>query len=287
MLEGLDKDWKMADRRNNQAVYSYIPGGTYTLRVQAINEEGEFGEETQLRIRVTPPFWKSWWFFTGVILALAGILYWLDRERMQRKEAIQDMRADISGNLHGEINTALNHINILSEMARLKSTKDPAKSEEYIEQIHTKSHNMIIAMDDMLWSLDPQNDNMQKTVERMREYIEALNNRHGTYIDMIIDRNVEQLKLNMKLRHDAFLLFKEGIHNLVQTGITICHIHIGLEKQQLIFTMQFDTECCDMQKLNNLFLRHDMEKRIESMNADMNVDVHKNNTMVILKVPLG
>jgi hypothetical protein len=30
-----------------------------------------------------------------------------------------------------------------------------------------------------------------------------------------------------------------------------------------------------------------MEKRIESMKADMNVDVHKNNTMVVLKVPLG
>ncbi len=286
MLEGLDKQWKYAER-SNKAIYSYLPGGTYTLRVQALNEDGQYGPETQLRIRVTPPFWKSWWFLSAVVLALAGLLYWFDKERMKRKQAIQKMRSDISGNLHSEINTALNNINILSEMARLKSGKDPVKAEEYIEQIHTKSHNMIIAMDDMLWSLDANNDNMKKTVERMREYIEAMNNRHGAYIDMLVDRNVEQLKLNMKLRHDAFLLFKEGVHNLVQTGITICHIHIGLEKQELIFTMQFDTECCDMQKLNNLFHRHDMEKRIDSMNAEMDVQVHKNNTMVLLKIPLA
>ena len=121
----------------------------------------------------------------------------------------------------------------------------------------------------------------------MQEYIEALNNRHGAYIDMIIDKNVEQLRLNMKLRHESFLLFKEGIHNLVQTGISICHIHLAQEKQQLVFTMQFDTESSDIQQLNNLFHRHDMEKRIDSMNAEMDVQVHKNSTMVVLKIPLS
>jgi ligand-binding sensor domain-containing protein len=287
MLEGLDKDWKYADPRTNQAIYTYLPGGTYTFRLQSGNEEGQFGNETLLRLRVTPPFWKSWWFFTGIVLLIAFVLYLLDRERMNRKRAMQEMRADISNNLHGEINTALSNINILSEMARLKAEKDPLKAEEYIEQIHNKSHNMIIAMDDMLWSLDPRNDNMKKTVERMQEYIEALNNRHGAYIDMIIDKNVEQLRLNMKLRHESFLLFKEGIHNLVQTGISICHIHLAQEKQQLVFTMQFDTESSDIQQLNNLFHRHDMEKRIDSMNAEMDVQVHKNSTMVVLKIPLS
>ena len=47
---------------------------------------------------------------------------------MRRKAAMQKMRSDIAGNLHEEVNTALNKINILSEMARLKSEKDPVKS---------------------------------------------------------------------------------------------------------------------------------------------------------------
>lgn len=286
MLEGLDKDWQYA-QEGAQAIYSYLPGGTYTLKLQALNEEGEYGEETRLRIRVQPPFWKSWWFFSGVVLIIAGVLFWLDRERTRRKKALQDMRTDISSNLHGEINNALSNINILSEMARLKAEKDPAKASEYVEQIHTRSHHMIIAMDDMLWSLDPQNDNMQKTVERMREYIDALNNRHGVYIELEVERRVEQVKLNMKLRHDAFLLFKEGILNLVQAGVDICHIHFSLEKSKLLFLMQFDTERADMQQLNNLFQRHDMEKRIEALNAAMEVKVQKNATLVRLEIPVG
>ena len=86
---------------------------------------------------------------------------------MRRNEALQRMRTDIADNLHQEINTALSNINILSEMAKLKTEKEPHKSREYFEQIHTKSHNMIIAMDDMLWSIDPENDSMSKTAERM------------------------------------------------------------------------------------------------------------------------
>jgi hypothetical protein len=273
--------------KNNQVIYSYLPAGSYTLLLQSLDGEGRTGKEiTRIRIKIDPPFWNSWWFYSLLALVTGGAFYWFERERTRRKQAIQKMRADISNNLHGEINTALNNINILSEMARLKAVKDPLKAEEYIDQIHDKSHHMIIAMDDMLWSLDPENDSMQKTVERMREYIDALNNRHGTYIDLLVEKNVEQLKLNMKLRHEAFLLFKEGIQYLVLAGITICHIHIALEKPLLIFTMQFDNESSDMQQLNNLFRRQDMEKRLEAIRGELDIEIHKSNSLITLKIPV-
>ena len=197
------------------------------------------------------------------------------------------MRSEIAGNLHEEINTALNSINILSEMAKLKADKDPSKAKEYFEQIHLKSHNMIIDMDDMLWSINPHNDNMQKTTERMREYVDSLKHRYGVNIDMLVDKNVESMTLNMKLRHNAFLLFKEGIKSLVEAGAENCSIHIGCEKNNLLYTMQFDNEGCDMQKLNNLLHRQDMEKWIDSINADIDVQVHKSTSIFMLKVPVS
>jgi signal transduction histidine kinase len=124
---------------------------------------------TRLIIKINPPFWKSWWFYGALILLAGGLLFWFDRERMKRKEAMQQMRTDIAGNLHEQVNTALNNINVLSEMARMKADSEPEKSKEFIEQIHSKSHNMIIAMDDMLWSISPENDSMQKTVDRMQD----------------------------------------------------------------------------------------------------------------------
>lgn len=286
MMEGLDKEWKMAGKEN-QAIYSYLPPGKYKFMLQTLDAEGKINDVFfSVNIRVNPPFWKSWWFFSLLAIAIGSLLFWLDRERMQRKEAIERMRSTIADNLHSEVNTALNNINILSEMARLKADKDPEKSKEYIEQIHTKSHNMIIAMDDMLWSLDPGNDSMEKTTSRMREYIEALRNRHGVNIDIAVDKKVETLELNMKLRHEAFLVFKEGIKNLVMLGAANCHVYIRSEKNNLLFTTLFESDKCDMQQLNNLLHRQDLEKRLEQMRATIDVDLHKSHSAITLRVPV-
>lgn len=285
-MDKIDKDWQSADN-NNQAVYSFLPNGTHTFRMRLMDEEGRFIEQaTKLVIKMNPPFWKSWWFYSLLILAGVAIIFWLDRERMKRKEAMQEMRTGIADNLHKEVNTALNNINILSEIAKLKADKDPEKSKEYIEQIHAKSHNMIIAMDDMLWSISPDNDNMSKTVERMKEYLDALNNRNGAEIDILVDKNVEALSLNMKLRHESFLLFKEAVKSLIYAGAQKCNIHISYEKPKLQFTMQFKNDCCDMQQLNNLLQRQDMETRLKTIKAQLDVQVHKSSSIFVLLVPV-
>ena len=220
-------------------------------------------------------------------VAVAFVLYWLDRQRTKRKEAMQKVRTDIANGLHQEVNTALNNINILSEIARLKSDKEPQKAKEYIEQIHSKSHNMIIALDDMLWSLDPENDAMEKTINRIKEFTEALMQRHSVVIELLIDKKVERLELNMKLRHEAFLLFKEGLRSLVEAGTTLCIVHLTSDKAKLLFTIEFDNEGCDMQKLNNLLQRRDMEARINNLGAKLNVQLHKSKSVFLLQLPMG
>jgi ligand-binding sensor domain-containing protein len=287
MLEGIDKEWKRGNELNH-AIYNYLPPGKYTFKVKAENPDGLSSKNiTALVIRVYPPFWKSWWFYAILALCAIILLYGFDRERMRKKEAIHKMRSEIAGNLHQEINTALSNINILSEMAKLKAEKDPHRSKEYFEQIHTKSHNMIIAMDDMLWSINPENDSMSKTAERMTEYVDALKNRHQVNIDILVDKNVESLELNMKLRHDAFILFKDGIKTVIQAGAKNCKVHIGFEGSMLLYTMQFDNKGCDMQQLNNLFNSHDMENRLTSINARLKVQVHKSSSLFELELPVA
>ncbi|MEI9911526.1 MAG: hypothetical protein WDO71_18865 [Bacteroidota bacterium] len=75
-------------------------------------------------------------------------------------------------------------------MARIKADKEIDRSKEYIDQISNKSHNMIIAMDDILWSIDPDNDTMEKSLLRMMEFADALKNRHGASIEIILDKKV-------------------------------------------------------------------------------------------------
>jgi signal transduction histidine kinase len=218
MLEGIDKEWKKAGK-TNVIEYNYLPPGKYVLKATCFEENGKHGEITAINIYIAAPFYNTWWFYSLVALTIVGLLYWFDRERTKRKEAVQKTRSNIAGQLHEEINTALNNINILSEMARLKAESEPEKAVQFIEQIHGRSHNMIIAMDDMLWSIAPENDSMSKAVDRMSEYIDALNNRHGIKIEMQADEKLNSLKPDMQLRHEAFLLFKDSIKSLVDAGV--------------------------------------------------------------------
>ena len=285
MLEGMDKEWKKAGK-TNMVEYNYLPPGNYVLKATCFEENGKHGEITAVKIHVAAPFYNTWWFYSLIALSLVGLLYWFDRERTRRKEAVQKTRSKIAGQLHEEINTALNNINILSEMARLKAESEPEKAVQFIEQIHGRSHNMIIAMDDMLWSIAPENDSMAKAVDRMNEYIEALNNRHGIKIEMLADDKLNSLKPDMQLRHEAFLLFKDSIKSLVDAGVRNCQIHLSTEKSQLLYSMQFDTGTCDMQQLSNLLQRQDMSKRIDALHAKLTVTPHRNSMLMELKVPV-
>ncbi len=285
-LEGLEKDWTLADK-NQQAVYSYIPPGSYTFRLKVLDEEGnESSHISEMRIKVNAPFWKATWFYSLLALTLGGLLFWLDRERMNRKEAIQKMRSDIANDLHQEVNIALNNINVLSEMANLKAFKEPEKSKEYIEQIHSRSQNMMIAMDDMLWSIKPENDNMAKSIDRIKEHIDALRNRFGVKINLLVDQRVEALKLNMKLRKNIFWLLRSGSTNVIRSGATDCNIYIGVQKQTMLYTLEFNSSKMNMVQTNNLLQRQELADKLKEVNGVLNSRLQNTRSSIELTIPI-
>ena len=286
-LDPIDKEWIIADK-NNQAIYSYLPPGRYVLKFKTIDSEGHTEiSPLSLVIRIDPPFWKSWWFYSLLVLLAGGLLFWLDKARMQRKETMQKMRSNIAGNLHEEVNTALNNINILSEMAKLKAETEPQKSKEFIEQIHSRSHNMIIAMDDMLWSISPDNDSMEKTVARMQEFIDAQNNRRSVNISMLVDGKVKLLKLDMQLRHELFILFKETIRILVNASAVDCKIHVAMDKSNLLYSLYFNNTACNKPQLSVMLQKLEDNKYVVPLKARVELQSHGNNCTLLIKMPVA
>lgn len=285
MLEGIDKTWKPAGK-SNIIEYNYLPPGKYILKLTCVGENGAASEITSLTFRIAAPFYRQWWFYSLLALIVSGLLFWLDRERLQRKEAMQKMRSDIAANLHQEINTALSNINILSEMAKIKAGKDIEKSKEFIEQIHGKSQTMMIAMDDMLWAISPENDSMEKSVVRMQEFIDATNNRYGSHIEMLAEEKVKLLQLNMHLRYEAFVLFKDAINGLLKAGIRNCNIHMRIEKQQLLYIIECRHNGSDIQQLQYFLNRQEFKDRLQALHATIETEVYKSVSVLRCSIQL-
>ncbi len=286
MLKGIDTTWR-AVGENNQIVYPYLPPGTYTLLLKAVNGEGaESKTITSVNLDVNKPFWLTWWFYSLFVLVAGAVLFWLDKERMERKETLQAMRSNIATNLHKDISTALSDINVLSEMAKLKADKEPQKSIEFIEQIHSRSGNMMTAVEDMMWAIAPENDSMQKALDRLKERVDALCNKHNVSIDLLIDKKVETLNLNMKQRQDIYWFLKNGITNITHTGAANIRMHLALEKMMLVYTLEFDNSNMDMLQFNNLIQRKELADKLKEVDGVVNMSTIKTNSVIELKVPV-
>jgi ligand-binding sensor domain-containing protein/DNA-binding CsgD family transcriptional regulator len=72
-MEGLSGEWVHTDAEKRVASFSGLEPGTYTFRVKGCNNDGIWNEQgAAIRVVIAPPFWKTWWFAS--LLLLAGVL---------------------------------------------------------------------------------------------------------------------------------------------------------------------------------------------------------------------
>ena len=73
MLEGFDKDWNYVDSSRRFATYTNLKHGSYTFRVKASNNDGIWNETGKsIRIIITPPWWRTWWFYSLITICILG-----------------------------------------------------------------------------------------------------------------------------------------------------------------------------------------------------------------------
>ncbi len=92
MLEGADKNW-IYSRQVNTASYSGLKPGTYTFKVKAANNDGLWGNETVLKIIITPPFYARWWFIALCGLVAGSFVYAWNRFKVGQAKKEEKLKA--------------------------------------------------------------------------------------------------------------------------------------------------------------------------------------------------
>jgi signal transduction histidine kinase/ligand-binding sensor domain-containing protein/CheY-like chemotaxis protein/AraC-like DNA-binding protein len=126
-LDGFSKNWLTTDGNARKATYTNLDAGTYTFRVKAADEDGQWYErEATLKIVILPPFWKTPIAYIAYVLALIGILliarrmvirkararFALEQERRETKRLheIDLMKIRFFTNMSHELRTPLSLI---------------------------------------------------------------------------------------------------------------------------------------------------------------------------------
>lgn len=96
-LEGFDSEWNHIGGKTT-ATYTNLDHGNYTFKVKASNNEGVWNENiAALPLRIRPPFWKTWWAYTGYII-LSVLLFLVMRKfallRISERNALREERLE-------------------------------------------------------------------------------------------------------------------------------------------------------------------------------------------------
>jgi signal transduction histidine kinase len=290
-MDGLEDNWRMITSGTLRATYSYLPPGHYIFKVRAQNINGvSSAGVTAFRLFVKPPFWRNYWFVCTILFFIAILIYTLHKMRVNKLLAVEKIRNKVARDLHDDMGSTLSTINILSAMAKSKLNNDAVKTSEYISKISENSQRMMEAMDDIVWSIKPANDSMQRIAARMREFATSVLEAKNIEPEFIFDEKVYDVKLDMEARRDFFLVFKEAVNNAAKySNATHVTVRLATEEKMLLMNVTdngagFDVPAAAMAG-NGL---GNMQKRADALNAKLVIQSQPGNgTIVKLSVPVN
>lgn len=225
-LEGHEVGWSAPTERRN-ASYSKLPPDNYRLHVQASNEDGVWNTSGAiLEILVLPPFWKTWWFRTLVVVALlgsvAGIVYLISTQKLQRQlallrqqEALERERARIARDLHDQLGANLTQVGLLGEMV-IEDKNLPAEIESHAQQICQTARTTSDALDEIVWAANPSNDTLEGLVNYACKYAQDYLSLADLRYRLDVPPTLPAINIPPELRHNVFLAFKESVNNVVK-----------------------------------------------------------------------
>ena len=98
-LVGLERNWNYI-KNQRSVTYRYLPPGDYTFKVKAANQDGIWFENyATLKIKVLPPWYKTWWAFLSYFLIAAALIYYYllyrsNQARLKYEVKIAQMSAE-------------------------------------------------------------------------------------------------------------------------------------------------------------------------------------------------
>jgi len=299
-LEGHETSWSEAgDERVVR--YPRLPPGRYRFHVQACNEDSLWSgaDAAVLSVIVQPQFWQTGWFRASVILCLlgivAGVVRHLSTQKLQRQlqtfrqhEALEKERARIARDLHDQLGANLTQVALLGEMAEADK-EAPAEVESHAQQISQTARETTRSLDEIVWAVNPANDTLDGLVNYACKYAQDYLALAGLRYRAELPAQLPAIPIPPEIRHNAFLAFKEAVHNVVKHAqATEARIRMRLESGQFVIEIEDNGRGTGSQASpqNRNGLRN-MRKRMEDIGGSFEMGAApERGTVVRLTVPV-
>lgn len=204
-IEGLDQE--LASSNSNSLIINYLPIGEYTITASYYTRNGGWSmKQPVLHVVITPPWWKTGWFYVVlyILLALAvyGIVYYFYRKKKakQRQEIVRlknkmyEEKINFLTNISHELRTPLTLI--CAPLKRIINRESDGKEVEMLlVPIYRQAYQMKSIIDMVLdvRKLEEGKDMLHILPHSLNEWIRTVGDKFaGEY-------NVKGIKLEYEL----------------------------------------------------------------------------------------
>jgi signal transduction histidine kinase len=191
----------------------------------------------------------------------------LDRQLMLERE-----RARISQDMHDDIGASLTRISMMTEM--VKNREDVGHgARQWLGQISGTSRGLMEEMNQIIWALNPKNDNLEGLVAYIRrfafEYLEPANIK----CDFYLPEKLPETALTVETRRNIYLVVREALHNVVKhSGATGVDIRLSMVDGRFSISVKDNGKGFDPGKLefpgNGLV---NMRKRMKDIGGEISI----------------
>ena len=269
ILEGQNNEWSPITEYNH-VEYNLKPGD-YKFKVAARDGDGIWSiTPAAFHFIIRPPFWATWWFIMLIAIAVALAAYGAYRYKLNQALAVEMLRNNISTDLHDDIGSTLSSISILSDMA----LTEPSNTQmlDMIKDIRDNSTSLLEKMDDIVWSINSNNDTLENLIVRFRRFAASLLEAKNIEYTIDVTPAIKNLKLSMSFRRHIYLILKETINNLIKySNCTKVFIGVLYKDGHLEITVQDNGIGFDASSVHYGNGLLNMKQRAKHMNAVINI----------------
>ena len=287
--------------------------GTYAS--QSVNQnvtsfELLLNSPADITVLARPPWWtleKLLVILGALACVLAGTVLWItqlhrkvafrtaeleiqirERQRVEQQHAMEQERGRIARDLHDELGSSLTEITMLGVRAQAASTPSEKRG-AYLEQMSDKARQMVTALDEIVWAMNPTHNSLASMVSYFSIYAERFLGLANIELRLEGPFDFEDYVVDSRHRHQLFLAFKEALTNVVRhSKASEVRLNIQIKQKQVRLTISDNgrgwSEGGQTEEMDGVV---NMRTRLEKLDGRFTIDSKTGSgTVVCFDMPL-
>ena len=189
-------------------------------------------------------FWQTGWFQIG-ILSLCGAVILISFRLMtqlavhrEERWLLQRERSRIARDIHDDLGSRVTQLVLHGEVAK-NGLPDDSRTRVQIDQICDEAREVLGAMDEVLWAVNPQRDTLRDFASYVCGYAQQFLQRTTIECRLEVDPEMSATEFDLPLRRNLLLAIKETLNNAVKySAATELNLQIRRQGSRLLVVVQ-------------------------------------------------